>query len=80
MPRTTPVPACAPRDAYANLFIESMAAGLARLIDASPPTGTESPDFAATCLEFSAESRLSGPTGEPAENREAGDVEPRGQQ
>lgn len=76
MPRTTtPASRVAPCDANANLFIESMAAGLARLIDASPLAGTESPESGATCLEFSPESRLSGPTGEPA--REAGDVETR---
>jgi hypothetical protein len=77
MPRTTTLAlAAAPRDPYVSLFIESMAAGLARLVDASPPIGTESPESGATCLEFSAESRLSGPTREPAENGEAGDVEP----
>lgn len=76
MPRaTTPVLAVAPPDTPANLFIESMAAGLARLIDASPPVATESSESGATCLELSAESRLSGPTGEPAENGEAGDVD-----
>ena len=68
-------PAAAPRDRHASPFIESMAAGLARLIDASA-TGTESPESGATCLELPAESRLSGPTGEPAENGEAGNVDP----
>ncbi len=80
MPRTPTsapaAPAVEPRHGRANPFVDLLAAGLARLIDASPPTGTESPESGATCLEFSAESRLSGPTGEPAENREAGDVEP----
>ena len=77
MSRTpTSAPAVAPRDRRANLFIESMAAGLARLIDASPPVATESSESRTTCLEFSAQSRLSGPTGEPAENGEAGDVDP----
>ena len=77
MPRTT-TPACrvAPSGADADLFIECMAAGLARLIDASAPLGTDSPESGATCLEFLAQSRLSGPTGEPAENGEAGDVDP----
>lgn len=74
MPRTTAAASdVAPRDANANLFIESMAAGLARLIDASPPVVAESSESRATCLEFLAQSRLSGPTGEPAENGEAGD-------
>lgn len=77
MPNTTVSAAMgAPRDPHTDLFIESMAAGLARLIDASPRAGTESPESSATCLEFSATSRLSGPTGEPAENGEVGDVDP----
>ncbi len=76
MPRKpTSAPVAAPRDPRANLFIESMAAGLARLIDTSPPAATESSESRATCLEFSAQSRLSGPTSEPAENGEAGDVD-----
>lgn len=68
-----PTLSATPQHRCADVLIESMAAGLARLIDASPPPPTESSESCATCLEFSAQSRLSGPTGEPAENGEAGD-------
>jgi hypothetical protein len=64
-----------PRHAHIDPVVEALAAGLARLIEASAPPREVPPDSRATCLEFSAESRLSGPTGEPA--REAGDVETR---
>jgi hypothetical protein len=64
-----------PRHARTNPVVEALAAGLARLIEATSPPLEDPPDSGATSLEFSAESRLSGPTGEPA--REAGDVETR---
>ena len=77
MPRSRPrAVVAAPRHVRTNPVVEALAAGLARLIEASAPPQEDPPDSGATCLEFSAESRLSGPTGEPAENGEAGDVDP----